>query len=718
MRYNGNMLPACVALGCLVGSTLVAGFPAPSAEGCGIERAQGLYKRDADGNELHKGGLEKRMFKTWKNIFGGLCSTDAHRQPPARDEGNQGVNQQEPILPEQPLPIDPNLLNPQLIDQNPVQNPQLVNQNLVQNTQPLDPTVQDPLLGNLEPIQRPVEQNLVENPDVNIPLFGGDDGGEFAMVEVTDPTATRVLDPLLDPMPVQQNMNEPVNPFLSNPIIPQVLPEQRPILPQVPETGGSRNNLEDPDQFRDIGYTVPQLAEKKPRRGFRQKVRDFFGSKPKPSPSAGYLGQPINVPNQRQPAPILKNVLPPGVSSVRPRPGETGGVLDNGGGVVVSTDEPYLFLQDYLTNLEQPQPHAGPGGQNLNIPPLDPTAVIADPNLIIPNPRTVIADPSALIQGPNVQTNVQVPNIVLLDPNGQPLIQDVVVEDPAALLQEPNLLLQDPAAVLGGSGTQEQGLMDVEGPAPGNLGTSVIGGGNAGTGAIGGDLGTSVIGGNPRGSELEGEPVPARLSSSQKESIYCSFEEEIEGLCDTDGTNLLPTDQIVPADLLEGGDAGDGGAGGQSFASDNRSQGVNDSREGDFLDGNELGEGTTTTTTTTTTVLQSGPVNAGQVLPNLAGADLNIPSTDLNIPSIDLNIPSTGLNVPGTGLNIPGTGSNIPASTDLNIPNLNAPVGANVNAPVGTGTNLNVPATIQNSPADLVNFSFNSGRVVGGGNGQ
>ncbi|EPS37903.1 hypothetical protein H072_8351 [Dactylellina haptotyla CBS 200.50] len=125
MRYNANILPACVVVAHLFGSTLA--LPAPTDEEC-IAEAQSLYKRDADafldipkvvatfgGNDeessspehhgIQKRGLEKRtLYSLAQRLLGKMCSTKAAREEAdlmnASIQSNSGVSQQNAIAPE------------------------------------------------------------------------------------------------------------------------------------------------------------------------------------------------------------------------------------------------------------------------------------------------------------------------------------------------------------------------------------------------------------------------------------------------------------------------------------------------------------------------------------------------------------------------------------------------------------------------------------------
>ncbi|KAF3923295.1 hypothetical protein ABW21_db0202507 [Orbilia brochopaga] len=103
MRYNGNMLPACVALAQVMGTTLVAAAPLAQVDDCGMPQVPNLYKRGVDAHSTaEKTGLQKRgLYGFVTGLLGKNCSTKSAQQEGQglpREQAPTGASQRQEII--------------------------------------------------------------------------------------------------------------------------------------------------------------------------------------------------------------------------------------------------------------------------------------------------------------------------------------------------------------------------------------------------------------------------------------------------------------------------------------------------------------------------------------------------------------------------------------------------------------------------------------------
>ncbi|KAJ6260585.1 LOW QUALITY PROTEIN: hypothetical protein Dda_4811 [Drechslerella dactyloides] len=299
---RGNMLPACVALAHVMGSTLVVAAPLAQVDECGVPQVPNIYKRDADAQSglaaadiasSSTGRLQKRgLFSILTGILGKNCSTKSARQDAQglpREQGPTGQTQRQEIAREE----DDNIV---------------VSFN--------DPVVVENTGMNYNP----------NNQDMNqAPFPMGDSGNPFV-------PSSNAIQFYREP-----NLFDSVDSTAENPIVLQN-PVQNPVQNQRsrrPNIGTI--DLRDPEEMQaqlrenareNIREQAPPL--KSPRRGIRQFFSDTFSRSRSKSPIntgnsggmsgdmnvASYSGTPIN----RNPNPVANLDVGTGMNAGIPNP--------------------------------------------------------------------------------------------------------------------------------------------------------------------------------------------------------------------------------------------------------------------------------------------------------------------------------------------------------------------------------------------------------------
>ncbi|KAK6359785.1 hypothetical protein TWF696_000922 [Orbilia brochopaga] len=268
MRYSRNMLPACVALAQVMGTTLVAAAPLAQVDDCGVPQVPNLYKRDADAQlgissadvasssagKIQKRGLERRgLYSLITGLLGKNCSTKGAQQDGQglpREQAPTGASQRQEIVRQE----DDNVVV--TFSEEPAVTPAntgVSGTGVNANSMNVNPNYID--LGS--------DMNRLPFPALesgNNPFIPSTNAREF----YREPNLRSSLDSIAD-------ANE-------EPVINTVYQDRPPLR-------GIRNiDLREPEV---IPVQNPSQGSTTPRRGFRQYLRDKFGGNRSKSPVSG-----------------------------------------------------------------------------------------------------------------------------------------------------------------------------------------------------------------------------------------------------------------------------------------------------------------------------------------------------------------------------------------------------------------------------------------------